>query len=135
MHYTATYNEVIVIPCRVTIMKLLILFIIFSYVFTIEARIHPEIQYLFPIPNTDYHAKESQLIIRFKMINPSQIRNINSFINIEGEKSGEVAGKTIVSSDHRTIIFIEYGSKYLSNVSRTVPLEGLLIFPRPLIST
>jgi len=39
------------------------------------------------------------------MIFPNQLINLNSFIKINGEKSGEVTGKTTVSSDNRTIIF------------------------------
>ena len=86
-------------------MRIFILLILSSLVYTAGAKIHPEIQYLFPIPNTDYHSKETQLIIRFNTITPQQLDNLKSFIKIKGEKSGEVTGKTIVSSDKRTIIF------------------------------
>ncbi len=86
-------------------MRILTILILLSIIHTAGAKIYPEIQYLFPIPNTDHHQKKTQLIIRFNTITPFQLNNLKSFIKISGEKSGAVDGKTVVSSDKRTIIF------------------------------
>jgi len=85
--------------------RLFIFLILICFNFTVEAKNHPEIQYLFPIPNTDHHPNETQLIIRFNTTTPQELDNLSSFIKINGEKSGEVNGKTTISSDKRTIIF------------------------------
>jgi hypothetical protein len=81
----------------------ILLFFILATV--IEAKIHPDIQYLYPIPGTDQHPQETNLIIRFQTIQPAQLTNLNSFIQMRGEKSGDISGNTIISSDQRTIIF------------------------------
>ncbi|NQT24801.1 aryl-sulfate sulfotransferase, partial [candidate division KSB1 bacterium] len=64
-----------------------------------------EIQYLFPIPDTEHHQPETVIILRFWNINPDQIANLNSFITLTGDISGNLTGQTVVSTDGRTINF------------------------------
>jgi hypothetical protein len=63
------------------------------------------IEYLFPIPGSNYLPRETVIILRFKSINPSQIKNLDRCIEVFGEKSGRLNGGIIVSSDKRTLIF------------------------------
>ena len=66
---------------------------------------HSSIEYLFPPPGSCSHPAETVIILRFKDIHPSQIMNINSLISVHGKKSGQVNGKTVISTDKKTIIF------------------------------
>ena len=86
-------------------MKLFIFLIIFLSVHTAKAFQHSDIHYLFPLPNTDYHSKYSQIIIRFHSIWPYQVENLDGFIKIQGAESGVVSGETIISTDNKTIVF------------------------------
>jgi len=63
------------------------------------------IQYLYPKNNASWIVKESPIIIRFQKIKPDQITNLESFIQIRGEQSGHVQGRTVVSTDQKTIIY------------------------------
>ena len=65
----------------------------------------PDIQYLYPKDRATWIVKESPIIIRIKDIWPEQIQNFDSFIQVSGERSGAVPGKTVISTDERTIIF------------------------------
>jgi len=64
-----------------------------------------EIQFLFPIPGTEYHDPGTVLILRFWDVKADQITNLNSFISMRGQISGPVGGKTVVANDGRTINF------------------------------
>jgi hypothetical protein len=85
--------------------KNLIPFIVYIIFQTMYSQSDINIQYLFPKPGSTLLPKETSLIIRFSEVTPEQIINLNSFIKILGERSGSVNGKTIVSTDQRTIIF------------------------------
>ena len=78
------------------------LFIIYQRVFPQSS---PNIEYLFPIPGTGGHPKETVIIIRYKKLSPAKIANLKTFIQVKGGKSGPVQGKTVISSDERTIIY------------------------------
>ncbi len=64
-----------------------------------------EITYVSPIPSSIFHPAQTQLIIRFKDLKPDQLANLDSFIYIDGEKSGTVTGRIVLSSDGKTIIY------------------------------
>jgi hypothetical protein len=51
------------------------------------------------------HPAETLLILRFKKILPREIINLNSFIEIQGSKSGDISGETLICKDQRTINF------------------------------
>ncbi|MBN1479514.1 T9SS C-terminal target domain-containing protein [candidate division KSB1 bacterium] len=61
-------------------------------------------EYLFPAPGSVYVSRFSSIIIRFESIDPRQLTNISTFIQLYGSRSGEISGKTRVASDGRTII-------------------------------
>ena len=62
-------------------------------------------QYIFPVPGAKYVHPATTIIIRFEYISPAMLSNLSSLVMVIGEKSGQHAGKTIVASDNRTIIF------------------------------
>jgi hypothetical protein len=64
-----------------------------------------KLAYLSPLPFSKYHPVQTRLIIRFHRTSPEELENLDSFIEVEGESSGPVTGRTILSSDGRTIIF------------------------------
>lgn len=82
------------------ILLTLILLFRFSY-----SESHSSFDYIFPIPASDYLPKETQLIFRFKNVKPGQIGNLNTFVTVTGAESGPVTGRTIISSDQKTIIY------------------------------
>jgi hypothetical protein len=63
------------------------------------------IEYLHPSPGSILIPKETVIITRFKDILPDQISNKSSFIQVTGDKSGQVSGSIVMSSDKRTLIF------------------------------
>ncbi|MBN2000906.1 aryl-sulfate sulfotransferase [candidate division KSB1 bacterium] len=64
-----------------------------------------KLEYIFPKHKDTWIVKESPVILRFNNIVPEEISNLDTFIRITGEKSGRVSGKTIISSDGKTLIF------------------------------
>ena len=70
----------------------------------VTAQPETAIQYLYPLPGSDDHPCETQIIIRFKNITPNQIINLESFIELSTSSSA-IDGKTIVSPDGKTILF------------------------------
>jgi len=63
------------------------------------------IAYLHPVPYSEYHPPQTQLIIRFHDLKPEELNNPESFLHITGNRSGSVEGTPVISSDGRTIIF------------------------------
>jgi hypothetical protein len=63
------------------------------------------IQYLYPKPGAAYVPPETRLILRLQDIDPKQISHLNSIFKVNGEKSGQISGKTMIISDGRTIHF------------------------------
>lgn len=64
-----------------------------------------QIQYLFPGDKAQWIVAESPIIVRFKGIQSTQLANSKTFIQVTGEKSGSITGKTVISSDRRTFIY------------------------------
>ena len=62
-------------------------------------------QYIFPGPGSKYIYPNSTVIVRFEGHSPKELRNLNTLINVSGEKSGQHIGTTIIASDHRSVIF------------------------------
>jgi len=62
-------------------------------------------QYVFPGQGAKYVHPNSTIIIRFKNISPDDLINPEDFIEVSGKVSGAHSGKTVVASDHRTLIF------------------------------
>jgi len=69
-----------------------------------------KIQYLFPIPHSTMLAKETVIIIRFDQVMPDEMTNLNSFLDIHGSQSGDIAGNTVICIDGKTINFRPYES-------------------------
>jgi hypothetical protein len=81
------------------------LFNIILLVVVFFAPLQSQIQYLFPIPNSDYHTKETVLVLRFENTSPKELTNFHTFITVTGERSGSVSGTTIECLDKKTINF------------------------------
>ena len=67
---------------------------------------HPDIQYVFPVPGSSHVPAGTEILVRFKNIQPSQIANLESFIRATGEKSGFVSGDISVMTDQKTVRFM-----------------------------
>jgi hypothetical protein len=87
-------------------MKNLLIFLSLLLCQAVYPESNGKIQYLYPIPQSTMLAKETVLIIRFERVMPSEIINLNSFVNIHGSKSGDISGKTVICTDQKTINFI-----------------------------
>ena len=61
------------------------------------------IQYLFPKPGSTCLPAGTENIIRFNQIRPEEIVNLDTFIQLSGNQSGVISGKTTILSDHKTI--------------------------------
>jgi hypothetical protein len=80
----------------------LLFWLFWQYAFTNPGS---TIEYIFPLPGSHHHPKETVIILRFKQISPYRITNRNTFISVNGKKQGKINGRTIISTDRRTIIF------------------------------
>ena len=65
----------------------------------------PSIQYLFPMPGSTHHPKETVIIVRFRNLAPDGIANFDDCIALKGGVSDSYPGATVISTDARTLIF------------------------------
>jgi hypothetical protein len=61
--------------------------------------------YLSPLPEAEYVAAETSILVRFMSQSPYELTNLAEFVHISGEFSGEHDGVTDIATDGRTIIF------------------------------
>ena len=80
-------------------------FILLCIVTGSETTVHGQIQYIYPKSGSDWLPPETVFLIRFSDPSGSKISNIESFIRMEGEKSGSASGKILRSDDRNTWIF------------------------------
>jgi hypothetical protein len=82
-------------------------------------------QYVFPgQASKDVHPS-STIIVRLENISPRELMNPGTFIQVSGENSGQLPGKTITASDNRTLIF-ESGKSYEPGEKVKVMIEPRL---------
>jgi hypothetical protein len=62
-------------------------------------------QYLFPGPGARGVYPNSTLILRFEIISPEDVTNLERFILVSGDISGSHTGEILVAADGRTVIF------------------------------
>ena len=79
--------------------------------------------YLSPVPDAEYVAPETEyILIRFSEIQPFEVTNLSSFIQVTGASSGLHTGTTKVASDGQTVIF-KVSSGFIQNELVTVSLN------------
>lgn len=61
--------------------------------------------YVFPAFGAKHVHPGSTIIVRFNNISPQELLNLDTVIELEGEKNRTYSGKTIIASDNQTIIF------------------------------
>ncbi len=62
-------------------------------------------EYIFPSNNSKFIHPNSTIIIRFKNLSPKKLINLSSVIKLNGSRSGNHTGTTVIASDKHTIIF------------------------------
>ncbi len=80
-------------------------YLLFFLIQSINAQPYTQIQHIYPIPGTIEHPAETHIIVRFTNLTPEQIKNFESFIEVTAEDGMAVNGKSVISSDNKTIIF------------------------------
>ena len=58
----------------------------------------PGYHYLDPLPESEYVAPETRLLIRFAHEIPGDLTNLSTFVQVEGEFSGPTDGLTTIAS-------------------------------------
>lgn len=85
--------------------RLIIIFLFyFSTAFCIAGKYHPAIQYLFPIPGSEYVSVKTTIILKFHPNYRSQVLDAGSLIMVS-DRNGIVPGTCFLSPDGKTIIF------------------------------
>lgn len=79
--------------------------------------------YLSPLPGAEYESAGTKyFLVRFVDISPYEIKNLTSFINVNGQKSGSHPGTTKIAADKETVIFT-VNSTFSTNELVTVTLS------------
>lgn len=86
------------------IIRTIILLTLFVYTWSWAV---PRVDYLYlhPKPNATLVSPEAMLMIRLDSADPSDVVNLNSFIQVFGSKSGNITGRVTIASDDKTILF------------------------------
>ena len=87
------------------VQKLIYALLLVCMPLTVSADNQSDYQYVYPIPQSTRVARNATIIIRLKNVAPSNLVNLQSFIQITGSKSNELSGNTKIASDEKTIIF------------------------------
>ena len=85
-------------------------------------------QYLYPKPDSKTVSPRTTLIIRLNAVSPNQVRNLESFISVTGDKSGIHPGETKIASDQKTIIYTP-DSAFIPQETVTVLLQPVIDSP------
>lgn len=98
-----------------------LIFILFVLTNCMFAFARDGYQFISPKPNSEFNTRESSIIIREgHFIDLSSLND--DILQVNGSKSGRIAGKVILSSDQKTIIFQPY-QKFAVNEKVTVYLD------------
>lgn len=65
-----------------------------------------DIEYLFPVPGSSCVPAGTEILVRFKEVQPAELANLSEFISVTGSQSGAVKGTTTVLGDAKTIRFL-----------------------------
>ena len=79
--------------------------------------------YLSPLPGAEYESAGTKyFLVRFVDISPYEIKNLSSFITINGQKSGSHFGTAKIAADKETVVFT-VDSTFSNNELVTVTLS------------
>ncbi len=84
--------------------KLMFCFVLCLSLHLFPGTYHPTIDYIFPLPDSDFLTRQTTIILKLDVPYLNQITDLSSLITVSGE-SGEYTGETLLAADDRTIIF------------------------------